>query len=149
VSGRFDLYHQQSTRRLLFASATLDFARDLDLDNRLSIGGDNGLRGYPLRYQAGSRRALFTVEERYFTRWYPWRLFQVGGAAFIDVGRAWGDDPLAQQDLGWLGDIGIGARFGSSRSGTGTMVHVDLAMPLDGAADSGDVQLVIETKHGF
>ena len=32
-----------------------------------NLGGDTGLRGYPLRYQNGNQRALFTVEERLYT----------------------------------------------------------------------------------
>ncbi len=149
ASGTVQFYHRQSGRWLLYSSAQADVAHDLDLDHQLLIGGDNGLRGYPLRYQAGDRRALFTIEERYFTNWYPFRLFHVAAAAFFDVGRAWGTNPFATDDLGWLRDIGFGARFGSSRSGKGTMVHVDLAFPLDGDSSIDQVQLVIETKHGF
>ena len=43
----------------------------LDPDMQLLIGGDNGLRGYPLRYEAGTSRALLTVEQRFYTDWYP------------------------------------------------------------------------------
>jgi len=70
--------------------------------------GDNGLRGYPLRYQAGERRALLTIEERFYTELYPWRLFRVGWAAFLDVGRVSGNDPRASPPLGTLYDVGIG-----------------------------------------
>jgi hypothetical protein len=149
ASARFELYHRHSERRLLFATVQGDVAHDLDVDHQLLIGGDSGLRGYPLRYQGGDRRALLTVEERYFTKWYPFRLFHVAGAAFFDVGRAWGSNPFARDDLGWLKDIGIGARFGGSRSGTGTMIHVDVAMPLDGASSIDKLQFVVETKQGF
>ena len=45
---------------------------------QLLLGGDNGLRGYPLRYEAGTSRALLTVEQRVFTDWYPFRLVRVG-----------------------------------------------------------------------
>jgi hypothetical protein len=149
AGGRFSYYLRQSPRRLLFASVQADIAYALDVDHQLLLGGDNGLRGYPLRYAGGDRRALFTVEQRYFTSWYPFRLFHVAGAAFFDVGRAWGDNPFAEKDPGWLEDVGVGLRIGSSRSGGGSMVHVDLAFPLDGGSDIDDVQLVIETKHGF
>ena len=54
------------------------------------LGGDNGLRGYPLRYQAGESRSLLSLGERFFTDFYPWRLFRVGYAAFLDVGRVSG-----------------------------------------------------------
>ena len=149
ANARFEIYHKQSSRRLLFGALQVDVAQDLDLDHQLLLGGDNGLRGYPLRYQGGSRRALLTLEQRYFTPWQPFRLFYVGGAAFIDIGRAWGTNPFATDDLGWLRDVGIGARFAGSRSGNGTVVHVDLAFPLDGDSSIDSVQLVIETKRGF
>ena len=55
--------------------------------DQLLLGGDNGLRGYPLRYQSGDRRALFTIEERAYTDWYPFRLVRVGGAVFYDPRR--------------------------------------------------------------
>lgn len=31
------------------------------------LGGDNGLRGYPLRYQVGTTNALITLEERFYS----------------------------------------------------------------------------------
>ncbi len=68
----------------------------IDPENQVLLGGDNGLRGYPLRYQAGERRAILNVEQRFFTDWYPWRLFRVGYAVFVDVGRVSGRDPRAQ-----------------------------------------------------
>jgi hypothetical protein len=146
TSVRF--YHRQSKQRLLYALLQADVAHDLDLDHQLLIGGDSGLRGYPIRFESGDKRVLFTVEQRIFTSWYPFRLFYVGGAAFFDVGRAWGENPFSDENAGWLKDVGIGARFGSSRSSGGTVVHVDLAFPLDGE-NIDDVQLVIDTRHGF
>jgi hypothetical protein len=142
-------FHRQSSRRLLYASLQADVAQDLDLDHQLLIGGDNGLRGYPNRFEAGDKRVIFTIEQRIFTQWYPFHLFHVGGAAFFDVGRAWGENPFSNENEGWLKDVGIGARFGSSRSSGGTVVHVDLAFPLDGGNDIDQVQLVIDTRHGF
>ena len=149
ATGSFRFFHRQSNRRLLYASLQGDVAQDLDLDNQLLLGGDNGLRGYPNRFESGDKRVLFTIEQRLFTPWYPFHLFHVGGAAFIDIGRAWGENPFSDENPGWLKDVGIGARFGSSRSSGGTVIHVDLAFPLDGGNDIDSVQLVINTRHGF
>jgi hemolysin activation/secretion protein len=124
-------------------------ANDLDAERQLLLGGDNGLRGYPLRYQAGTSRALFTVEERYYTDWYPFHLFYVGAAGFFDMGRTWGTDITGAESAGWLRDIGIGLRLGSSRSSFGNVIHIDLAFPLDGDEDIDDVQLLVETKVRF
>src|SRR4029453_7544016 len=69
---------------------------------QLLLGGDNGLRGYPLRYQAGDALALFTLEQRFYTDWQPLKLVNVGAAVFFDAGRAWGQDPYAAAPARWL-----------------------------------------------
>lgn len=142
-------YMRQSPRSVLFASATLSLAAQLDPEQQLLLGGDNGLRGYPLRYQAGTQRALFTLEERFYTDWQPLKLFNVGAAVFFDAGRTWGNDPVAGEPLGWLKDVGVGLRLGSARSGLGNVLHIDLACPLDGGKNIDSVQLLIETKRSF
>ena len=116
---------------------------------QLLLGGDNGLRGYPLRYQAGTARALLTLEQRYYTKWYPFRLFHVGAAAFFDMGRTWGTDVTGLESDGLLKDVGIGLRLGSSRSSFGNVMHIDLAFPLDGGDDIDSVQLLVQTKASF
>jgi hypothetical protein len=83
----------------LYASIAGDVVHALDPDQQITLGGDNGLRGYPLRYQTGDARLLLTVEQRVFTDWYPLRLTRVGAAAFYDVGRAWGGPEDAARGL--------------------------------------------------
>ncbi|HMN44876.1 MAG TPA: hypothetical protein PKE27_09900 [Povalibacter sp.] len=147
LGGRY--YLRQSPRRVLFAAATASFAAALDPEEQLLLGGDSGLRGYPLRYQAGTTRALVTLEERFYTRWQPLKLFNVGAAVFFDAGRTWGSDPYAQPSLGWLRDVGIGLRLGSVRSGLGNVLHIDIACPLDGGDDIDSVQFLIQTRRSF
>jgi hypothetical protein len=149
LAGSFHYYHKQSESLLFYAGIDAAAGRNLDLDNQILLGGDNGLRGYPLRYQDGTSRALVTFEERYFTDWYPLRLFRVGAAAFMDVGRTWGTAPLAVPGLGILRDLGFGLRLGNSRSGLGNVIHVDLAFPLDGDATIHRVQILVVTKATF
>lgn len=147
TSARY--YWRQSPRYLLFATAEGTIGHDLDVDNQILLGGDNGLRGYPLRYQAGHSRALLTVEQRYFTDWYPFRLFRVGAAAFFDMGRTWGEVEPAGPGDGLLRDIGIGLRIGNTRSGLGNVIHIDMAFPLDGDASIDNVQWLVETRQRF
>jgi hypothetical protein len=142
-------YRRHSAHRALFASLTASLASHLDPERQLLLGGDNGLRGYPLRYQSGTARALFTIEERFYSNWQPLKLFDVGAAAFFDAGRTWGRDPHAAPSSGWLKDVGIGLRLGSARSGLGNVLHIDLAVPLDGRGDLDSVQLLIESKRSF
>ena len=90
-----------------------------------------------------------TLEERYYTKWYPFRLFHVAGAVFFDMGRTWGTDVTGATSDGLLKDVGLGLRLGSSRSAFGNVIHIDLAFPLDGGDDIDDVQFVVETKAKF
>lgn len=142
-------YLQQSDRRLFFTTASAVLGRNLDLNSPVEIGGDTGLRGYPLRYQAGESKFLLTVEQRYFSDWYLLRLVRVGAAVFADAGRTWGDNPAGGPPLGWLTDVGFGLRFAPTRTGFGKIVHFDIAFPLDGDPAIDSVQVLLTAKRGF
>ena len=122
---------------------------NLDSDQQVLLGGDNGLRGYPLRYQSGEGRWLFTAEQRLFSNWYPLQMFNVGGAVFYDMGASWGRDPLGTPSQGLLRDVGFGLRFGNSRSALGNVLHLDVAYPLDGDSSVDSLQILIQTKKSF
>lgn len=149
LDGAVRYYNQLSDKRLFFTTLEGSVGHNLDLDNQILLGGDNGLRGYPLRYQSGEARALLTIEQRYFTNWYPFRLFRVGGAMFFDMGRTWGTSPVSEPSLGLLKDVGFGLRIGNSRSGLGNIIHIDVAFPLDGDSSISNVQFLVETKQQF
>ncbi|MEL7186070.1 MAG: hypothetical protein AAFN50_06495 [Pseudomonadota bacterium] len=142
-------YKVQSEKRLFYATLSATAGHALDVDNLVELGGDSGLRGYPLRYQAGESKLLFTIEQRYFTDWYPFRLVRVGGAIFADAGRVWGDNPINETRYGWLTDVGFGLRLGRTRSSSGKMIHIDVAFPLGGDASIDDVQFLLESKRSF
>jgi hypothetical protein len=147
AEGRY--YWRISQSQLFFASLSGTVSKNLDPDQQVLLGGDNGLRGYPLRYQDGSARALLTLEQRIYTKYYLFRLFHVGGAVFFDMGRTWGRGTISGPTEGLLKDVGVGLRFGSSRSAFGNVIHVDLAFPLDGDPSIDKLQLVVETKKSF
>jgi outer membrane protein assembly factor BamA len=149
LSAEARYYRPTSKRTKFYAAVSGTVTESLDAEQQLLLGGDNGLRGYPLRYQAGTSRALLTLEQRFYTNWYPFRLFHVGAAAFFDMGRTWGRDITGAESLGLLKDVGVGLRFGSSRSSFGNVIHVDLAFPLDGDDSIDSVQIVVETKAKF
>jgi hypothetical protein len=149
LGAQAQYYLPQTQRWLFYASAAGDMLTRPDAVDSLLLGGDNGLRGYPLRYQSGTRRALFTVEERFYTDLYIWRLFRIGGAAFFDVGRAWGGDNLNTARPGWLGNAGFGLRIVSARAAFSNVLHVDVAFPSHTNADVKKVQFLVKTKTSF
>ena len=148
-------YWRQTARRTLFVGLSVDRGVHLDVDRQLTLGGDTGLRGYPFRFRTGQGRWLLTAEQRVFTDWYPFRLFNIGGAMLYDMGRTWGANqvtsaqPPVRGNQGVLRDIGFGLRLGNSRSATGSVVHVDIAYPLDGDPSIRKFQFHVEAKRSF
>jgi outer membrane protein assembly factor BamA len=142
-------YRQQTEKRMFFAEISTTIGSKLDLDNPVELGGDTGMRGYPLRYQSGNSKVQVSLEQRFFWDWYPFRLFRVGGAVFADYGRTWGANPLGEPSRGWLADVGFGLRFAPTRTGSRKIVHVDIAFPLHGDESIDSVQILIESKRRF
>jgi outer membrane protein assembly factor BamA len=147
ASARY--YHRRGRNFVYYAALSADAVDDPDIPGPLELGGDNGLRGYPLRYQAGERRVLFTAEARAYSDWYPFRLFRVGGAVFYDTGRAWKGENQNTVNPGWLRDIGFGLRLLSARSSKGNVLHLDVAFPLDPDPSIDKVQFLVKTKLSF
>ena len=147
ASLRYYLPH--GSRALFFASATGSLVKHPDASTVLQLGGDNGLRGYPLRYQTGDRSGLASLEERVYTDWYPLRLFRVGGAVFYDVGRAWSGEHAVSASDRWLSDVGFGLRLVSARSAFGNVLHLDVAFPLNAPGDVRSTQFLVKTKATF
>lgn len=143
ASGRY--YFRQSPKYLLFANLRFDASTNTGL----TLGGDNGLRGYPLRYQTGEGRWLFSTEQRVFTDWFPFRLARVGGAVFFDMGGTWGKTQVAATQRGLLADAGFGLRLGNSRFGFANVIHIDLAFPIRPRDGISRVQFLVETKRSF
>lgn len=143
-------YLPDGPKRTFYASLSAELGHELDADHERLLGGDSGLRGYPLRYQVGQGRALLTLEQRFYTKYSLWRLADIGGAIFFDMGRSWGGSafgPTGNQGL--LKDIGFGLRLGSTKTGLGNVLHIDVAFPLDGDRSISSVQFLVQTKRSF
>jgi hypothetical protein len=143
------LYRRQSDKRTFFAALSGTAGEALDLDNLVEIGGKTGLRGYPRHYQVGESKFLATVEQRYYTDWYPFRLARVGGAIFADAGRVWGPNPLGEDNREWLFDVGVGLRLALTRVSSRRVIHIDVAFPLNDDPTIDSVQFLIESRKSF
>jgi outer membrane protein assembly factor BamA len=136
---------------LFVASFGYDFSHQLDAENQLLLGGDTGLRGYPLRYLEGDRRLLFSVEQRFYSDREYFHLIHAGAAVFFDIGSAWIDDTEGKvaRERRLLKDVGFGLRLGPSRSSRASMVHLDVAFPLDGGSSIKRIQWLVSTSETF
>ncbi|HKI06522.1 MAG TPA: POTRA domain-containing protein [Thermoanaerobaculia bacterium] len=155
AGGRVRWYARDFGEHIFYASLGADLAHRLDGEDQLLLGGDSGLRGYPLRYQAGDRRVLLTLEQRFFSDREIFHLAHLGGAVFFDAGQAWFVGPLSKLDARFyqerriLKDAGLGLRLGSSRSSRGAVLHLDVAFPLDGSSSIERVQYLVSTSDTF
>ena len=69
----------------------------------------------------------------------------MGAAVFFDAGQSWGEDVNGSPSLGVLKDVGVGLRIGNSRS-SGSVIHLDVAFPLDGDNSIQGLQWLVRTK---
>ena len=151
AGGSLRYYARDFGDHMFYAALSGDVAHQLDPERQLLLGGDTGLRGYPLRYLQGDRRVLLTLEQRFYSNRELFHLLHLGAAVFFDAGSAWfadGDGKVAARRQ-LLKDAGLGLRFGSSRSSRGSMIHLDLAFPLDGDSSIKRVQWLVSTSDTF
>lgn len=141
--------YRDFAHQAFYVAASFDAARQLDAERQLLLGGDNGLRGYPLRYAEGDRRALLTVEQRWYGEREFFHLVRLGAAVFGDAGRAWFAGPDGRGGLGWLRDLGVGLRLASTRTSHANVVRLDIAFPLDGGPSIDRVQYLVSTSERF
>lgn len=94
------------------------------------IGGENGLRGYDNYQLSGKNFVVMNLEQRYYS---PIDILTVavGAAAFLDAGKIWNEGDVFVSST-WNTDIGIGLRFGLTKSTNFKVVRIDMAKPLGG-----------------
>lgn len=117
------------------------------IDRPISLGGESGLRGYPLEYQHGEHSYLLNLERRFYPGATWFKLLNVGYAAFVDVGHVSGYTPYPNQEDGVLASAGVGLRLFIARSSGRKVINVDFATPLNSDYLSGlDVSITLKTS---
>lgn len=107
---------------------------------QLTLGGDDGVRGYRPEEFPGGRRVLFTLEDRFYLG-SPRDMLDLGGTVFFDVGRIWPGDAPFGVDSGWKAAAGIGLR-GAFPAGSRTTYRLDVAFPLRDGLRWRDARLI-------
>ncbi|GAB3033015.1 ShlB/FhaC/HecB family hemolysin secretion/activation protein [Bowmanella dokdonensis] len=144
-----EMIHRLSASWAWYLSATWQFSDNPLLDNPLSLGGETGLRGFPLQYQHGEHSLVMNTELRHYPKINLFKLFELGGAIFYDAGKVYGDSLTDNQDSGVLQNIGIGARLYSAHSSDRQVIHIDLVHPFSDLDEVSNLEFRIEVKHAF
>ncbi|MEM7200784.1 MAG: BamA/TamA family outer membrane protein [Planctomycetota bacterium] len=123
-------YQLSLPAQTLAASISFDAVFEVeDREPQLTLGEDNGLRGYPAREFAGARRVRLNIEDRIDTGLEAFS-FHLGLAAFFDAGWVHsGAQSLSQGEA--IKSAGLGLRLGSSEVLGNNVIRLDLAWPLD------------------
>lgn len=153
VTAQLEMYWMNRERGQFYTSLEATKGYNLFRDKPLVVGGDTGVRGYPINYQAGDRKVTFTMEQRFFGRKEWFSLFHAGFAVFADAGRAWGQTAVNQSDQGWLKSVGMGLRLSGTRNGSRVdghpVLHIDIVAPLNNSPNVSEWQWRAGTEHRF
>jgi len=121
LAGAFRL----APRALLLTQARYRHGVHLDPETQLTIGAQDGLRGYAVNQWAGSRSLLLGTEARLFVADDVAQLLSFALAAFGEMGYAWQRGTAVNlRDL--RSDVGLGVMIGRNRL-TSRPLRMDLA----------------------
>ncbi|UCC80301.1 MAG: BamA/TamA family outer membrane protein [Candidatus Zixiibacteriota bacterium] len=123
------MFYYKTTETQVFAARALaNFVWREKPGYQQLLGGANGLRGYSSHELEGDKLALGNMEYRFYT---PLEIFTVrfGGALFFDVGDVWRKgEKVRFGDMKY--DVGVGLRFGLTKSSTSRVLRLDFAKAL-------------------
>jgi len=120
------------------------------VEQQLFLGGETGIRGYPVRFSEGTKNIVLSFEQRYYSDSYWLQLVRVGAAAYLDVGRSWQPQQASSpRNNGWYSSIGIGLRLTPSRVDANHIIHIDLATPLNERDSLKKTQFLVKVKQSF
>jgi len=145
IKGEAQWHYLFSRHNHFYLAGKFEAASNLQAEEQITLGEENGLRGYPVRYQSGDKSFLISVEHRHFYDWYPFRTVKLAAAIFADAGSAWGQGNKRKI----LADAGFGLRFVVTRSSIAKILHLDFTFPIDAPANIDDFQVTFKTKSSF
>ena len=142
--------HHLDDQQVLIAQLKWFDGKNLFRDQFITIGGDEGMRAFPLNYQVGNKAILGSFEYRYITGLNVYQLVDVALAGFADVGKAWDNPQLPPgPDESTLWGYGVGLRLFPSHSSRGSMISIDLAHPITDNPDIKGWNLRLIAKRSF
>ena len=95
---------------------------------RLYLGGESGLNGFPNYYFSGKARVLLSAEQRYFPP-FEFGTLVPAFAVFLNAGNTWSAyNGVDMHNLHYA--AGLGLRLGQSRSVQKVVNHLDISWPL-------------------
>ncbi|HEX9080691.1 MAG TPA: hypothetical protein VF768_00360 [Holophagaceae bacterium] len=146
-STSWTVYDWRWPHQVLAANTQVDATHRPDPENLLSLGGQDGLRGYPNYLHLGDRRWLASVEDRILTDWRWLGMLRAGFVVYADAGA------IRRLDgTGWTrpyADLGAGLRFGDLKSSLARVVLLTVAVPLTRQPGQDRYQVLVGNTARF
>lgn len=147
--AQIDGFERLTARAVVLTRVRYRQGKNLDPEVQLSVGAENGLRGYPVHQWVGTRSLLLAAESRLFVADDVKQLVSLALAGFAEAGYAWPDGRrLALGDL--RTDFGMGLLVGRNRLTTSRRaMRIDLAYAVNPPRGRGRWLLSLGLQAGF
>lgn len=147
VSTTVSYYDQSTPRQTRLARLGLDWRSNPDPEHEVSIGGEDGLLGYPTHYVVGDRAWKLHLENRFYTDKVLFQTLKVGYSAVLEAGAARRIGTKQWSET--LADVGVGFRLGNLRGAYGQVLYFTVFVPLVKEDDVDPYQIVVGDVISF
>jgi outer membrane protein assembly factor BamA len=139
------LQHLKISKRNLFVSRTnLILGKNWSQGIRLTVGSQNGLRGYPAYAFSGTNQLLFNFEYRFFSDLEFW-IFRFGSVVFFDSGTLWNQEDNFKSRR-FHSSAGFGLNIENTKQSGSGIIRIDFAFNFD---KKQFAQVIISGNHLF
>ncbi len=126
----YKYYYRELPIQTVVFNTRAEWGNELDPDNQIILGSDNGMRAYKIDQFVGNRSWVLNIEDRFFFVDDFLNLVSIGAAAFYDVGNAWSQgQSLSVSDL--HNSVGAGLRFGLTKSSNEVIIRFDISYRME------------------
>jgi len=147
ISTTIAYYDQSSARQTWVARLGLDWRSNPDPEHEVSLGGEDGMLGYPAHYLVGDRAWKLHLEDRFYTDMVLFQTLQVGYSVVLEAGAARRIGTRQWSEA--LADIGAGFRLGNLRGAYGQVLYFTVFVPLVREDGVDSVQFVVGDVISF
>ncbi len=124
----------------------MDFYKDTNLGNQVSLGGSDGFAGFPTGFYTGQARVYGSLEQRFFPDFELATLMPVL-VAFGSIGEtAWELKDINRKELIYI--AGFGIRLAQTKSISRLINKADISFPLNGIR-KGEAHYSITTTYSL
>ena len=145
ISARYQFFRWLSDVDQLDLRLTAETQDGYSAFDNFAVGGADGLRAYPNRFQVGDRRVIGVAEYRHITGWSPWSLVNTALTGFVETGRAWSNGA----DADTLVNVGAGLLLAPTRSSRAAVNRFDISIPLSSTENVDSFQIFIGSQINF